>query len=138
MTDNNQTKPHNSKPWYEYSTKASPKQTTRRRNQEAEEAALKVLDDFMTYFNAKDLPSMKNTFNVPSYRLVKNPPRMIEIDQKRLDKQFSADPKNLRYLIEVEGWDHSCWDRRHVIWSQEDKGKDLYLLSNIIYELTYI
>ena len=40
MADNNQIKSHNSKPWYEYSTRASPKQTTRRRNQEAEEAAL--------------------------------------------------------------------------------------------------
>ena len=59
---------HNSKPWYEYSTKASPKQTTRRRNQEAEKAALKVLDDFMTYFNAKDL-ALCNIFRLCLYTI---------------------------------------------------------------------
>ena len=110
------------KSWDEYPVKADKRQSVHRRCVEAEEAALKCLDKFMTSFNGKDLNSFSDTYNFPTYRLVGNPPMMIEMDKETFDNRFNGKTGNAwNYLAIVDKWHHSSWDRRNVIWSQPDK-----------------
>jgi hypothetical protein len=75
-------------------------------------AAMKVLDDFMTAFNARDVEAFEATFNFPSVRLASNTLRMIEKgDHKPGMFETGA----------LAEWDHSAWERRDVIHSGTDK-----------------
>jgi hypothetical protein len=75
-------------------------------------AAMKVLDDFMAAFNARDLEGFEATFNFPSVRLASNTLRIIEKgDQMPAMFQTGA----------LAEWDHSAWERRDVIHSGSDK-----------------
>jgi hypothetical protein len=75
-------------------------------------AAMKVLDDFMTAFNARDIEAFEATFNFPSVRLASNTLRLIEKgDQK--PAMFETGP--------LAEWDHSAWERRDIIHSGPDK-----------------
>jgi hypothetical protein len=76
------------------------------------EAAMGVLDAFMTAFNARDSEAFEATFNFPSYRLASN--RMVE-----LQKGFHR-PETFS-VGHFEGWDHSEWERRNVIHAGPDK-----------------
>lgn len=75
-------------------------------------AAMKVLDDFMTAFNARNVEAFEATFNFPSVRLASNTLRIIE----RGDHQ----PTMFETGALAE-WDHSAWERRDVIHSGPDK-----------------
>jgi hypothetical protein len=75
-------------------------------------AAMKVLDDFMTAFNARDMEAFEATFNFPSVRLASNTLRMIE----------KGDYKPTMFGTgALAEWDHSAWERRDVIHSGADK-----------------
>lgn len=75
-------------------------------------AAMKVLDDFMIAFNARDVEAFEATFNFPSVRLASNALRIIE--------QGDHKPGMFETGALAE-WDHSAWERRDVIHSGPDK-----------------
>eukprot|EP01084_Bolivina_argentea_P197843 338945_1 len=108
---------NNLRSWQTYSVTADKRQTVNRRHVAAEKAALACLDRWLSAFNARDAKAFEDSFNFPSYRLVNNPPRMIEIDKGKYNRRY---PIAWKYMINA-GWNHSSWDRRTVIWSQEDK-----------------
>jgi len=76
------------------------------------DAALKVLDDFMAAFNARDVAAFEATFNFPSIRLASNTLRIIERGDHK-PKMFATGP--------LADWDHSAWERRDIIHSGPDK-----------------
>jgi hypothetical protein len=75
-------------------------------------AAMKVLDDFMAAFNARDVDAFEATFNFPSVRLASNTLRIIE----------KGDHKPAMFGTgALSEWDRSAWERRDVIHSGPDK-----------------
>ncbi len=75
-------------------------------------AAMKVLDDFMAAFNARDVAAFEATFNFPSVRLASNTLRIIEKGDHK-PAMFETGP--------LAEWDHSAWERRNVIHAGADK-----------------
>lgn len=75
-------------------------------------AAMKVLDDFMAAFNARDVQAFEATFNFPSVRLASNALRLIEKGDHK-PEMFGTGA--------LAEWDHSAWERRDVIHSGPDK-----------------
>ena len=82
------------------------------RNEASIAAAMKVLDDFMTAFNARDIAAWRKTFNFPSVRLASNTLTIIDEDYHQPD-MFGRGS--------LSEWDHSAWDRRDVIHAGDDK-----------------
>ncbi len=78
----------------------------------SESAALKVLDDFMAAFNARDLAAWDATFNFPSVRLASG--KLVIINAG--DHKSSMFEKGA-----LAEWHHSAWERREVIHAGEDK-----------------
>jgi hypothetical protein len=69
-------------------------------------AAGKLLDDFMTAFNARDIAAFDATFNFPSILLVSN--KMSTVDKgHHTPEMFTQGP--------LADWGHSTWDRRTVV-----------------------
>ena len=81
-------------------------------NDDAIAAATKVLDDFMTAFNARDIEAWQKTFNFPSVRLASNTLTIIDEDYHQ--------PGMFERGALAE-WDHSAWERREVIHAGPDK-----------------
>jgi len=75
-------------------------------------AAMQCLDDFMTAFNARDLPAWEKTFNFPSVRLASNTMVIIEPGYHK-PEMFGRGA--------LSDWDHSAWDRRKIIHAGADK-----------------
>lgn len=82
-------------------------------DQGAIDAAMKVLDDFMAAFNARDLEAWEKTFNFPSIRLASN--TLAIIDGPGWHKPGLFD------TALGDGWHHSGWDRRKPIHAGPDK-----------------
>ena len=76
------------------------------------DAAMKVLDDFMAAFNARDVVAFEATFNFPSIRLASNTLRIIERGDHK-PEMFATGA--------LADWDHSAWERRDIIHSGPDK-----------------
>jgi hypothetical protein len=76
------------------------------------DAAQKVLDDFMTAFNARDIDAWQKTFNFPSVRLASNTMVIIDADYHK-PEMFGRGA--------LAEWDHSAWERRAVIHAGADK-----------------
>ena len=75
-------------------------------------AAVKVLDDFMTALNARDVAAWDRTFNFPSVRLASN----------RLVILRAGDHKPAMFgQGALSDWHHSAWERRDVIHAGLDK-----------------
>jgi hypothetical protein len=81
-------------------------------NQQSVDAAMKVLDDFMSAFNARDLAAWRKTFNFPSVRLASNTLAIIDEHYHQPD-MFGRGA--------LADWDHSAWARREVIHAGDDK-----------------
>lgn len=81
-------------------------------NQASIAAAMKVLDEFMTAFNARDIDAWQKTFNFPSVRLASNTMVIIDADYHK-PEMFGRGA--------LTEWDHSEWERREVIHAGEDK-----------------
>jgi hypothetical protein len=79
----------------------------------SEAQAMKLLDDYMAAFNARDLRAYAAKFNYPFVRLVSG--RVII-----LNGPDSHRPDMFEWLAS-RGWHHSAWDRRRIIHSSEDK-----------------
>jgi len=81
-------------------------------NQQSIDAAMRVLDDFMSAFNARDIAAWQSTFNFPSVRLASNTLVIIDADYHQPD-MFGRGA--------LAEWDHSAWARRAVIHAGDDK-----------------
>jgi hypothetical protein len=75
-------------------------------------AAMKVLDDFMAAFNARDLAAWDATFNFPSVRLASNKLVLINAGDHK-PEMFARGA--------LAEWHHSAWERRDVIHAGADK-----------------
>jgi len=75
-------------------------------------AAMGVLDNFMTAFNARDLAAWEATFNFPSVRLASGALTIIESGHHK-PEMFDRGA--------LTEWDHSAWERRDVIHAGPDK-----------------
>lgn len=80
---------------------------------ESEAQAMKLLDDFMTAFNARDLDAYAARFNYPSVRLAGG--KVVVLDGPDSHRSGMFD------WLASGGWHHSAWDRRRIIHSSEDK-----------------
>jgi hypothetical protein len=75
-------------------------------------AAVQVLDDFMTAFNARDVEAFEKTFNFPSIRLASG--KLITLNKGDMTpERFTTGA--------LAEWDHSAWERRKIIHAGEDK-----------------
>lgn len=81
-------------------------------NQASIDAAMKVLDDFMAAFNARDIAAWHKTFNFPSIRFASNTVTIIDENYHKPD-MFERGA--------LSEWDHSAWERRNVIHAGDDK-----------------
>ena len=81
----------------------------------SENAAMGVLDAFMTAFNARDDAAMCGMFHYPHVRFASGAVRSYETFEDCVD-QFDF----VRFA-ERFGWDHSAWDRRTVVQAFPDK-----------------
>ncbi|MGA2953677.1 MAG: hypothetical protein ABSD80_15730 [Caulobacteraceae bacterium] len=79
---------------------------------EAIAAAVKVLDDFMAAFNARDLAAWDRTFNFPSVRLASSRLVILQAGDHK-PEMFSQGA--------LADWHHSAWERRDVIHAGPDK-----------------
>ncbi len=80
---------------------------------DSEQAAMHLLDDFMSAFNAGDVAALRTTFNYPSVRIASGKVLIIEGPQSLPRDRFEP--------LVAQGWHHSGWDRRNVIHSGADK-----------------
>jgi len=80
----------------------------------AEAAAMKVLDAFMTAFNARDVAAFEATLHFPHYRIASGDVSVLR-DPRTLPELFE------RFVAAMPSWDHSAWERREVIHSGPDK-----------------
>ena len=75
-------------------------------------AALKLLDEFMTAFNARDVEAFEATFNFPSIRLASG--KLVTLNKGDMTKdRFSQGA--------LAEWDRSAWERREIIHAGADK-----------------
>lgn len=89
----------------------------------SEHAAMRVLDAFMTAFNARDEAAMCRTFHYPHVRFASGAVRSYETFEDCVD-QF-----DFARFAERFGWDHSAWDRRAVVQAYPDKVHVLVIFS---------
>jgi hypothetical protein len=80
---------------------------------ESEAQVMRLLDEFMAAFNARDVKAWEATFNYPSVRLASGSVVVIEKEGFHAPDMFD------RFL--GQGWHHSAWDHRKVINGSEDK-----------------
>ena len=84
------------------------------RDAEAEAAAMKVLDAFMTAFNAQDVAALEAVLHFPHYRIASGSVSVLQ-DSSALPILFE------RFVAAMPGWDHSAWEHRKVVHSGPDK-----------------
>jgi hypothetical protein len=80
---------------------------------DSETEAMRLLDEFMSAFNARDVKAWEATFNYPSVRLASG--RVVIIDKPGFH------PGDMFERFVGQGWDHSEWDHRKVISRSDDK-----------------
>ena len=73
---------------------------------EVKTAVMKVLDDYMITFNAKDAKAWQQTYHFPHFRLASGKMSVLE-------KNGDLDPAVFEKLGKA-GWDHSKWDQISV------------------------
>jgi len=92
---------------------ASGRKPVRRSAPEIEREAMKLLDEYMSAWNRKDLAAWERTFQFPHYRLAGGKMSVLERpgmqDAARVWGSAGSD------------WHHSRWDRRRIIHSSPDK-----------------
>jgi hypothetical protein len=82
----------------------------------AEEGAMKALDDFMTAFNARDIDAWRKTLNYPHLRISGNG----SVSVANTPEEYAAGMDFERFAKSI-GWDHSEWDYRKIIHSTPAK-----------------
>ena len=80
---------------------------------DVESEVMRLLDDYMSSWNRKDLAAWERTFHFPHYRLASGNMTVLERpglqDATRVWGSAGSD------------WHHSRWDRRRIIHSSPDK-----------------
>ncbi len=81
----------------------------------ADQAAMRVLDEYMTAFNARDNEAWAATLNYPHVRIAGGNVAVAEsAEEFAAGMDFEAFAKRFN-------WDHSEWGERTIIQSREDK-----------------
>ena len=75
---------------------------------------MKVLDDYMSTFNAHDLKGWEGTYHFPHHRLAGG--KLTTLDRAGL-----RDSSKVFAALESTGWHHSKWDHRNIIQASVDK-----------------
>src|ERR1035437_8964191 len=75
---------------------------------------LKVLDDYLASFNAKDLHAHYATYHFPHYRLASGKMTILE-------KPDYADSTKFFAKLIQEGWHHSVWEHRNIVQASDSK-----------------
>ncbi len=84
-------------------------------HEQAEDAALTALDEFMEAFNARDAAAWAKTLNYPHVRIAGGDVRVWQdADEYTAYMDFDR-------FVKQTGWDHSAWDERTVVQSGKDK-----------------
>jgi len=78
-----------------------------------EREVMRLLDDYMSAWNRKDLAAWERTFHFPHYRLASGKMTV-------LDRPGVQDPTRV-WASAGSDWHHSRWDRRRIIHSSPDK-----------------
>lgn len=76
-------------------------------NAQVEAEVMKLLDDYMTAWNQKDLPAWERTFHFPHYRLASG--NMSVLERAGLQDATKV------WASAGKDWHHSKWDRRRII-----------------------
>ena len=79
-----------------------------------EAAAMKLLDEYMTAWNNKDMEAWERTFQFPHYRLASGQMSVLE-------RPGMQDGARLWKTMSESGWHHSKWDHRRIIHATADK-----------------
>jgi hypothetical protein len=75
---------------------------------------LKVLDDYMATFNAKDLKGWESTYQFPHYRLASG--KMVVLENAGLRDSLRV----FGPLVQA-GWHHSRWEHRNIVHASDNK-----------------
>jgi hypothetical protein len=78
-----------------------------------ESEVMRLLDDYMSAWNRKDLAAWERTFHFPHYRLASG--KMTVLDRPGLQDATRV------WASAGSDWHHSRWDRRRTIHSSADK-----------------
>lgn len=78
-----------------------------------ESEVMRLLDDYMSAWNRKDLAAWERTFHFPHYRLASGKMNM-------LDRPGLQDATRV-WASAGSDWHHSKWDRRRIVHSSPDK-----------------
>lgn len=89
------------------------REPTGQRDPQVEAEVLKLLDDYMSAWNRKDLAAWERTFHFPHYRLASG--TMTVLDRPGLQDATRV------WARAGSEWHHSGWDRRRMIHASKDK-----------------
>ena len=78
----------------------------------AAKPAMEVMDNFLTAFNAKDMPALEKTFHFPHMRIASYP-LVVWTGPGQQDDVFGN--------LATEGWARSQWDARTIVQCSKDK-----------------
>ena len=78
-----------------------------------EAAAMRVLDAFMTGFNARDLRAWEAAYHFPHFRFAGGRLTVLDAAGERSPAVFDA--------LAATGWHHSAWLSREVVQASEEK-----------------
>lgn len=78
-----------------------------------ESEVIRLLDDYMSAWNRKDLVAWERTFHFPHYRLAGG--KMTVLDRPGLQDATRV------WGSAGSDWHHSRWDRRRIVHSSPDK-----------------
>ena len=81
-------------------------------NTQLEAEAMKLLDEYMSAWNRKDLTAWERTFHFPHYRLASGKMNVLE----RPGLQDAT-----KVWAAIPDWHHSKWERRRIIHASGDK-----------------
>lgn len=82
-------------------------------NTQVEAEVLKLLDEYMSAWNRKDVAAWERTFHFPHYRLASG--KMTVLERPGLQDAAKV------WVSAGSDWDHSKWDRRRIIHESADK-----------------
>ena len=86
------------------------------RNPESERAAVRVTDEFMAAFNARDMKAHFATFHFPHVRIASGAVRVFATPA-----ELESNPERYGSREVEKGWARSAWDSREVIHAGADK-----------------
>ncbi|RAV99028.1 hypothetical protein [Pseudochryseolinea flava] len=81
---------------------------------ETKKAVLKVLDEYMITFNAKNLKAWEATYHFPHFRLASGRMSVLENAGER-------DSTKVFVELSKAGWHRSAWDHRNIVQGDSSK-----------------